>query len=705
MKFAGGNLIYLSNDEYNKIKSLKEKKNDIPAPPIASKENKKEEKNKISNKNKITDEKNINIFTFQNESILTKIPLISDIPKRCEKCKSILNNYSKLTNIENNKYDWICEFCFNKNIIEIEKDLIPKSPIIEYCIEKVKQNEIKTYNERSIIFCLDISGSMSEYFNNNYSRLNIVKAMIIKNITEINKNNPNYKVGLVTFGSIIYYYGDGECNIFINEIDDEEKLKQYGNEYKNILSKPIKNSHKNLISKISKLKEEGCTALGPSILFSLSLLMNNNNGGRIFLCTDGLANEGVGSFNNLNESIKFYKKIGEMAKISEVCINLITFSESESNIQILINMVQETGGEIIQLNPNDNFDDIETFLNNDIIASKVQLEIKLNQMLEFSNQDKTYLENDSSCFKKFIGNIKKNMNLYFKFNFKSLSKISLIEDINLDNLNQIPFQIIIEYKDLNGNKYIRIYTELKSICNDLEQILKIADFEIISAYTIQNTAKLLLEGKYKEVEKTSSEYEKFLRDNQNINISSKTNFERASKTINVMSNFSAQLNNTNDNVISDLIMTRSYKFSSQPMGNYKDYAAPNINKRVDVFNQLNYNNFKLREPILKPSTFPIKSNISLEFNKKNQYNKVKNKKNEPIVEKNNVKLKKSNILQSMNNTMFNKFNYKQSNNQLNKKLTSSQTVKNNKIDFNKVIKMFDNPISTIKRPYSQRKKK
>ena len=704
MKFAGGNLIYLSNDEYNKIKSLKEKKNDIPAPPIASKENKKEEKNKISNKNKITDEKNINIFTFQNESILTKIPLISDIPKRCEKCKSILNNYSKLTNIENNKYDWICEFCFNKNIIEIEKDLIPKSPIIEYCIEKVKQNEIKTYNERSIIFCLDISGSMSREFNNNYSRLNIVKGMIIKNITEINKNNPNYKVGLVTFGSIIYYYGDGECNIFINEIDDEEKLKQYGNEYKNILSKPIKECHENLISKISQLKEEGCTALGPAILFSLSLLMSKNNGGRIFLCTDGFANRGVGSFNNLRESIKFYKKIGEMAKVGEICINLITFSDSESNIQVLINMVQETGGEILQLNPKDNFDDVDTFLHNDIIASKVRLEVKLNKMLEFKNQNQRYLDNDSSCFTKFIGNIKKDMNLYFKFNFKSPSKIALIEDINIDNLIQIPFQTIIEYKDLNGNKNIRVYTEMKSICDDLEKILKDADFEIISAFAVQETAKLLLEGKYGDVLTTSITFDNFLRDTQDKNVSSRISSQIARqslRTISMHSNYIMQ----NNNIASDFIMSSNYKFASQPMGIYKENAAPNINNRVDVFNQLNYNNFKLREPILKPSTFPIKSNISLEFNKKNQYNKVKNKKNEPIVEKNNVKLKKSNILQSMNNTMFNKFNYKQSNNQLNKKLNCSQTVKNNKIAFNKVIKMFDNPISTIKRPYSHRKKK
>ena len=121
MKFAGGNLIYLSNDEYNEIKNLKEKKNDIAAPPIISKENEINEKNKtpkITNKDKLKDETNINIFTFQNESILKEIPLIPGVPKRCKKCMSILNNYSQLNNIENNKYEWKCEFCYSKNKIK-----------------------------------------------------------------------------------------------------------------------------------------------------------------------------------------------------------------------------------------------------------------------------------------------------------------------------------------------------------------------------------------------------------------------------------------------------------------------------------------------------------------------------------------------------------------------------------------------------------
>ena len=711
MKFAGGNLIYLSNDEYNKIKSLKEKKSDIDAPPIASTKIKsikeKNETPQITNNDKLKDETNINIFTFQNESILKEIPLIPGVPKRCKKCMSILNNYSQLNNIENNKYEWKCEFCYSKNKIKIEKDFIPKSPIIEYCIEKPKENEIKTFNERSIIFCLDISGSMGETFKENISRLNIVKATIIKNIREINKNNPNYNIGLVTFESLIHYYGDGNNYIKIKDIDDIKILKQYGNEYKNILSKPIKECHENLISKISQLKEEGCTALGPAILFSLSLLMSKNNGGRIFLCTDGFANRGVGSFNNLRESIKFYKKIGEMAKVGEICINLITFSDSESNIQVLINMVQETGGEILQLNPKDNFDDVDTFLHNDIIASKVRLEVKLNKMLEFKNQNQRYLDNDSSCFTKFIGNIKKDMNLYFKFNFKSPSKIALIEDINIDNLIQIPFQTIIEYKDLNGNKNIRVYTEMKSICDDLEKILKDADFEIISAFAVQETAKLLLEGKYGDVLTTSITFDNFLRDTQDKNVSSRISSQIARqslRTISMHSNYIMQ----NNNIASDFIMSSNYKFASQPMGIYKENAAPNINNRVDVFNQLNYNDFDLKKPILSPASYENKVNNIFNSNKKDEPKIVKQmkEKNQNLNDKdgnNNKKELQLNVQKSLDMLHSDLINKKHSNSQKNIGISSSQ--KNNKESiYNKLNKLFDKSIPKIKRSLSDRKK-
>ena len=63
-----------------------------------------------------------------------------------------------------------------------------------------------------------------------------------------------------------------------------------------------------------------------SILISLSSLIKTNKGGRIFICSDGLANVGLGSLKDENDvSIKYYKKLGEMAKNNGICINLIIF--------------------------------------------------------------------------------------------------------------------------------------------------------------------------------------------------------------------------------------------------------------------------------------------------------------------------------------------------------------------------------------------
>ncbi len=666
MKFAGRNLIYLSNDEYNEIKCLKEKKYDISAPPNVSKENRitKENKNspKITNKNKLTDETNINIFTFQNESILTEVPLIPDIPKRCEKCMSILNNFSKLNNIVNNKYEWICEFCFTKNIIEIINNLIPTTPTIEYIIEKSTKEETEDLSQRSIIFCLDISGSMNTSFieknDVTISRLEIIKGTVIKNLKEINKKNPNYKVGLVTFESEVIAYGDGDHNIFLEELDDEEKIIKTGLFNKNIISKPIKDSYNKLFETISNLEDKGCTALGPSVLFSLSLLMDKNNNGRIFLCTDGFANLGVGSFDgDLEKSTKFYKKIGEMAKNRGICINLITFSDSESNIQVLMNMVQKTGGEIIQFNPNENLEEIDSFLNRDIIASQTQLQIKLNKVLEFIHKEKNNLDYNGSSYYKFIGNIKKDINPYFCFKFKSLKEISLMPDINLVNLSEIPFQTIIEYKDLNGNKKIRIFTELKKICTNKNEILKKADFEIISSYAIQMTSNLLLKGKYDEVIKESETFNEFFNVNRAMNNSSKHTYEYATKSIRQNAMNSTTIKNNYNDYISDKIIYESFKSVSIPEMSRK--AAPNVFGRRDVFDYQNYKDFQLKpnNPYY-PISFPVNSQKKpKDVDKDNK--KIFNPKNTDIFSLFNSEIPKSNrILNTMrfNDTFKKKYN-------------------------------------------------
>jgi hypothetical protein len=50
-----------------------------------------------------------------------------------------------------------------------------------------------------------------------------------------------------------------------------------------------------LLKKFCSLQENGQTALGPALLTSIYLAMAGNPGSTVIICTDGLANKGLGS--------------------------------------------------------------------------------------------------------------------------------------------------------------------------------------------------------------------------------------------------------------------------------------------------------------------------------------------------------------------------------------------------------------------------
>ena len=188
------------------------------------------------------------------------------------------------------------------------------------------------------------------------SSLDLAKISIENNINSLLQNFPEVKVGIVSFGSEIEVKGDCLSNVMrIKEKDmyNEEKVKSLGEENTNLIKAPIKQSSLKILESLKATEENGSTALGPAVLLSLSLLKSAKLGSRIFLCTDGMSNLGIGDISQNREEAKLYStKIGEMARQKGIVINLITFEDSESEIEVLMNMVQKWGGEIIRVNPN-----------------------------------------------------------------------------------------------------------------------------------------------------------------------------------------------------------------------------------------------------------------------------------------------------------------------------------------------------------------
>ena len=377
--------------------------------------------------------------------------------------------------------------------------------------------------------------------NTNYvSRLDLVKLSIENNIKSLLEHSPNVKVGIVSFGSDIEVKGDCLSNVMrIKEKDmnNENKIISIGEENTNLIKNSIKQSSESIIKSLREIEEEGSTALGPAVLLSLSLLKNAKIGSRIFLCTDGMSNLGIGSLEENKEKAKeFYTKIGNMAKEKGVVISLITFEDSESEIYILKNMVELSGGEIIRVNPSQILEGFNDLLENNVIASDVEVKLNLNKCMTFRDEEKINMINDESTYSKKIGNAAKETETYHELKFKSSIKLAEYKDIDFDKLDNLVFQVEIKYKKTDGKKYIRVITQNLEVSDNKDMVNKQAKMNIISTLQSRKSAKLAGQGNLMDAQAQIHVARNFLFSNSNLNQNNQQIFHQFNRNMNSFHN-------------------------------------------------------------------------------------------------------------------------------------------------------------------------
>lgn len=75
-----------------------------------------------------------------------------------------------------------------------------------------------------------------------------------------------------------------------------------------------------LVEKLMAIEETGPTALGPAVLTSIGLACQGKPGSTVVICTDGLANVGLGAFDEakteseLAKVEEFYERVGQIAQ-------------------------------------------------------------------------------------------------------------------------------------------------------------------------------------------------------------------------------------------------------------------------------------------------------------------------------------------------------------------------------------------------------
>ena len=246
----------------------------------------------------------------------------------CKKCKAFYVSNSQKTN----QNQWKCWICTNINQIKFTNNCLEMD--MEY-IKNVNDQHNRVINTNNnneckiIVFCIDVSGSMSG------NRLEIVKKASINTIKLLKEKKPEYKVALVTFESRSMYYGHGDIN---ENIFDSSNINSRNQDiFKSMCSNllPIKSSYDYLERKINSLNGSGGTRICSALIQSVHLASTIPNS-QVILCTDGCAED---------KSEHTYALITDFCnKNGFVKINIISFDENDIDLNTLGKLAYNTGG-------------------------------------------------------------------------------------------------------------------------------------------------------------------------------------------------------------------------------------------------------------------------------------------------------------------------------------------------------------------------
>ncbi|KAH3747910.1 hypothetical protein DPMN_182345 [Dreissena polymorpha] len=522
-----------------------------------------------------------NIVTVKFDKLISPSGMHAGDPQPCSSCGAILSNISKLETQEGDGNEvWTCEFCSTRNIVDIVPEEIPAQADVTFMLEPALSTMTSGptgQDESLVVFCVDVSGSMcvttevpghielrgaeslrrarlmnhergDQYLprqNRNVtyiSRLQAVQAAIDHQLHEMNRAFPNRRVGLVTFSNEVTVYGDGKADpvsIVGDKLTKSETLREIADQQP--FPDSIKNSCQQLNKKLFELEEGGPTALGPALLVATAMA-GKVRGSKVILCTDGMANIGMGKLDNWkseaeqNETIQFYDDVSQMALDKGVAIS----------------MADVTGGQVNIVDPLRLTEEFTNILANRIIATNVTATIILHKHLFFFYED-----TEESRIEKKIGNVTVESEVSFEYGIRAPPKepektedasqepvametkpeeptegadpFNEIPEITVDppvpsvsletpvpepsssepgaagtgedgsrvpDREVLPFQLQIRYTDTEGAKALRVITQVKPVTRDRQKAERLAKLDVLAEHTARTTAAMAKEGRY-----------------------------------------------------------------------------------------------------------------------------------------------------------------------------------------------------------------
>merc|ERR1711988_778032 len=183
------------------------------------------------------------------------------------------------------------------------------------------------------------------------SRLQCIQTAVHAQIEALRQAQPDCPIVIVAFHSDVTVITEQRSlQIGGREINSGtlSTLMEKGTKFASTLSKE-KCDTSVLLKKVWELRTIGTTALGPALAVGIGLC---SRGGRVVVCTDGLANQGIGSISSKGAAnVPFYTEVADSAMSRGVTVSMITIEGEECAMEHLGTTADLTGGQVEIVDP------------------------------------------------------------------------------------------------------------------------------------------------------------------------------------------------------------------------------------------------------------------------------------------------------------------------------------------------------------------
>jgi len=253
-------------------------------------------------------------------------------------------------------------------------------------------------------------------------------------------------------------------------------------------------------------------------------------GANVMLCTDGLANKGLGEMETKEgeeTSKAFYMQLGEYAKSKGIVVSVITIKGDGCKLESLGKICELTNGKVTRVNPENILEDFANILKDEVLATKVEVKIRLHEALSFRHEKAEFLKDHGSLFNKLLGNVTGKTEVTFEYQTKTEKELENL-GIDIGNILELPFQAQITYTSRHGHSLMRVITKKQKTTQNLDEAEKDLNVKLLAKRQAFVSSDWAQDGDLFKANQVNKKWDNYIMGNMEKNLD--TN-EKASKEL------------------------------------------------------------------------------------------------------------------------------------------------------------------------------